>query len=181
MNGVVVSAELDTPQARRPADCPVEEWLAFLGHRWNALVLWHLKAGAKRHGELAELLPKVSPKVLSERLEAGETWSDPAHAGGNLSAHGALCPVGARRHAGRDPRPNRAVVAHARLSAVRQPPSSRAARIPPRRPAPDPSVQGDVQRGAGPVSCPGRAKREPGPRSGKTRGCDGPRLSSASP
>ena len=60
--------ELDAPQPRRPVDCPVEDWLAFLGHRWNALVLWHLKDGAKRHGALMSVLPGVSPKVLSERL-----------------------------------------------------------------------------------------------------------------
>jgi hypothetical protein len=29
------------------------------------------------------------------------------------------------------------------------------------------------------ISCPGRAKREPGPRGRDTRDCDGPRLSSA--
>ncbi|WP_236843522.1 winged helix-turn-helix transcriptional regulator [Bradyrhizobium icense] len=35
-------------------------------------MLWHLKDGPKRHGELAELLPGVSPKVLSERLDGLE-------------------------------------------------------------------------------------------------------------
>ncbi len=64
--------ELEAPQPRRPSDCPVEDWLAFFGHRWNALVLWHLKDGARRHGELAALLPNVAPKVLSERLDGLE-------------------------------------------------------------------------------------------------------------
>lgn len=68
----LAAGELDAPQRRRPSDCPVEDWLAFLGHRWNALVLWHLKDGAKRHGELALLLPGVAPKVLSERLDGLE-------------------------------------------------------------------------------------------------------------
>ncbi|MFG3596111.1 winged helix-turn-helix transcriptional regulator [Bradyrhizobium sp. RDI18] len=72
MSSAALRLELDNPQPRRPADCPVEDWLAFLGHRWNALVLWHLKDGPKRHGELAELLPGVSPKVLSERLDGLE-------------------------------------------------------------------------------------------------------------
>jgi DNA-binding HxlR family transcriptional regulator len=65
-------AALDEPQARRPAECPVEDWLAFLGHRWNALALWHLNTGPKRHGDLLDLLPGVTPKVLSERLTALE-------------------------------------------------------------------------------------------------------------
>jgi DNA-binding HxlR family transcriptional regulator len=63
---------LDAPAQRRPDDCPVETWLAFLGHRWNALVLWHLQEGARRHNELAALLPGIAPKVLSERLDGLE-------------------------------------------------------------------------------------------------------------
>jgi DNA-binding HxlR family transcriptional regulator len=47
----------------------VENWLGFLGHRWNALLLWHLSTGPKRHRELMELLPGITAKVLSERLE----------------------------------------------------------------------------------------------------------------
>ena len=64
---------LDQPQPRRPSECPVEDWLAFLGHRWNALVLWHLQQGKKRHSELVAVLPGVSPKVLSERLQSLES------------------------------------------------------------------------------------------------------------
>ncbi|WP_313015342.1 helix-turn-helix domain-containing protein [Brevundimonas sp.] len=64
--------DMDIPQPKRPDDCPVEDWLAFLGHRWNALILWHLNTGEKRHGDLMALLPGVSPKVLSERLEGLE-------------------------------------------------------------------------------------------------------------
>ena len=63
---------LEPPTPRHPLACPVEDWLGFLGHRWNALVLWHLQDGIKRHGELAALLPGVSPKVLSERLQGLE-------------------------------------------------------------------------------------------------------------
>lgn len=56
----------------RPDECLAEDWLSFLGHRWNALVLWHLSGGAKRFSELQGLLPRISPKVLTERL-AGMT------------------------------------------------------------------------------------------------------------
>lgn len=68
----VMRRPLDQPEPRHPTDCPVEVWLAFLGHRWNALVLWHLQGGAKRHSELAALLPGIAPKVLSERLDGLE-------------------------------------------------------------------------------------------------------------
>lgn len=67
-----IARELDLPAPVPPAVCPVEDWLAFLGHRWNALLLWHLKGGARRHGELMALLPGISPKVLSQRLVALE-------------------------------------------------------------------------------------------------------------
>jgi DNA-binding HxlR family transcriptional regulator len=60
---------LDIPSPRRPAECPVEAWLTFLGHRWNALTLWHLSTGPKRFSELADLLPGVTPKVMTERLD----------------------------------------------------------------------------------------------------------------
>jgi hypothetical protein len=66
-------ANLDTPALRRPSQCPVEDWLGFLGHRWNALLLWHLSSGAKRHGELMACLPGMTPKVMTERLEGLET------------------------------------------------------------------------------------------------------------
>lgn len=48
--------------------CPVEDWLGFLGHRWNALILWHLQAAPLRHTLLMERLPGITAKVLSERL-----------------------------------------------------------------------------------------------------------------
>lgn len=59
----------DTPAPVAPQACPVEDWLAFLGHRWNALILWHLQAGPLRHRQLLAVLPQVSPKVLAERLQ----------------------------------------------------------------------------------------------------------------
>jgi DNA-binding HxlR family transcriptional regulator len=66
--GIIV----DTPVPRPAHECPVENWLAFIGHRWNAVLLWHLAAGPKRHGELMAALPGVTAKVLSERLDGLE-------------------------------------------------------------------------------------------------------------
>ena len=51
-----------------PENCGAEDWLAFLGHRWNAMILWHLSEGSLRYGALQDRLPGISPKVLSERL-----------------------------------------------------------------------------------------------------------------
>ena len=65
-------AGIDTPAAKHASECPVEEWLAFLGHRWNAMILWHLQTGPKRHGELVGCLAGITPKVLTERLDGLE-------------------------------------------------------------------------------------------------------------
>lgn len=61
---------LDTPVPKHARECPVEDWLGFLGHRWNALILWYLKNGALRPGELSGWLAGITPKVLTERLDA---------------------------------------------------------------------------------------------------------------
>lgn len=53
---------------RGPDQCLAEDWLGFPGHRWNALMLWQLSAGSRRFSELQGLLPRISPKVLTERL-----------------------------------------------------------------------------------------------------------------
>ncbi|WP_425145165.1 winged helix-turn-helix transcriptional regulator [Deinococcus sp.] len=46
--------------------------LDIIGHRWTALIVWHLSDGAKRHAQLAALLPRVTAKVLTERLRTLE-------------------------------------------------------------------------------------------------------------
>ena len=71
----------ELPSAKHASECVVEDWLAFLGHRWTAMILWHLGQKSLRHSELAALLIAVSPKVLTERLadlqdrELIERWS----------------------------------------------------------------------------------------------------------
>ncbi|MFB9723050.1 winged helix-turn-helix transcriptional regulator [Planobispora longispora] len=47
--------------------------LTFVGSRWTPLVIWHLLDGAKRYGQLRQLLPGISPKTLADRLQALET------------------------------------------------------------------------------------------------------------
>lgn len=69
---MAAQAGIDAPVPRHASECPVEEWLAFLGHRWNALILWHLQTGPKRHGELVGCLTGSTPKVLTERLDGLE-------------------------------------------------------------------------------------------------------------
>ena len=65
-------SRLETPNPKHASSCCVEDWLSFLGHRWTALILWHLSTGTKRHGELSACLVGVRFKVLAERLAALE-------------------------------------------------------------------------------------------------------------
>lgn len=52
--------------------CPVEVALAAIDGRWTTLVLRELLAGPLSFGDLRAALPRLSPKVLTERLRALE-------------------------------------------------------------------------------------------------------------
>lgn len=78
----------------RASECSVEAWLAFLGHRWNALVLYHLAQGPKRFGGLSACLPTVTAKVLGERLAALERRGLVMRQGAERTAAYALTPAG---------------------------------------------------------------------------------------
>ncbi|WP_249227742.1 winged helix-turn-helix transcriptional regulator [Kutzneria sp. CA-103260] len=59
----------DLGRTRRPeATCPVEVALAAIGGRWTTLVLRDLMSGPRSFTELADGLPTLSAKVLTERL-----------------------------------------------------------------------------------------------------------------
>ncbi|MBI5363651.1 MAG: helix-turn-helix transcriptional regulator [Planctomycetes bacterium] len=51
-----------------PADCPLEECLQLLAGAWTLKILWYLRDGPRRFGELRRLLSGVSAKVLTTRL-----------------------------------------------------------------------------------------------------------------
>jgi DNA-binding HxlR family transcriptional regulator len=48
--------------------CGVELTLEVLGGYWKPVLLAHLKDGPKRYGELRRLVPRISDKMLSQRL-----------------------------------------------------------------------------------------------------------------
>lgn len=48
--------------------CPVEVTLDIIGGKWKCVILWWLRRGAKRFGELKQLMPGVSQKVLTAKL-----------------------------------------------------------------------------------------------------------------
>lgn len=48
--------------------CPVEVTVEAIGGKWKCVVLWWLRHNAKSFGELRQLIPRVSQKVLTQQL-----------------------------------------------------------------------------------------------------------------
>ncbi len=63
-----VQPEKGDPFFELASECPVEAWLQVLGHRWIALILYHLSLNALRFSDLQAALPTLSAKVLADRL-----------------------------------------------------------------------------------------------------------------
>jgi DNA-binding HxlR family transcriptional regulator len=49
--------------------CPTEFTLAVLGGKWKTVILCYLKERPCRYAELRRLIPRLSDKVLTERLQ----------------------------------------------------------------------------------------------------------------
>jgi DNA-binding HxlR family transcriptional regulator len=49
-------------------NCPVDATLHLIGGKYKALILWHLISNTLRHGELHKLIPKATPKMLTQQL-----------------------------------------------------------------------------------------------------------------
>lgn len=47
---------------------PVELSIEIIGGKWKMPVIWRLKDGSKRYGELRRSLPKVTHKMLTQQL-----------------------------------------------------------------------------------------------------------------
>jgi DNA-binding HxlR family transcriptional regulator len=48
--------------------CPVELALEVLGGKWRVVILAHVKEGASRYAELRRRIPRMSDKMLTQRL-----------------------------------------------------------------------------------------------------------------
>jgi DNA-binding HxlR family transcriptional regulator len=57
-----------TKSFERVFSCPVELSLEVIGGKWKAVILAHLKEAPRTYGELRRLVPKMSDKMLTQRL-----------------------------------------------------------------------------------------------------------------
>jgi DNA-binding HxlR family transcriptional regulator len=48
--------------------CPVDLTLSVIGGRWKGLVLWNLRNGPKRFGEMKKILVAINDKMLTQVL-----------------------------------------------------------------------------------------------------------------
>jgi DNA-binding HxlR family transcriptional regulator len=50
--------------------CPVNATITVLSGKWKMRILWELRSGIKRFGELREAMPMITPAVLSTQLQS---------------------------------------------------------------------------------------------------------------
>lgn len=55
--------------------CPIEATLALIGGKYKTLILWRLKDTTLRFNELRKLIPKATPKMLTQQLRELEADS----------------------------------------------------------------------------------------------------------
>ena len=49
-------------------NCPVEATIHLIGGKYKAVILWQLKDQVLRYSELHKLVPKATPKMLTQQL-----------------------------------------------------------------------------------------------------------------
>lgn len=64
----MVSPALPSP----PPDCPLERYLHIVSGAWVPRILWYLRFGPRRFGDLRRDLGSISTKVLTAKLRALE-------------------------------------------------------------------------------------------------------------
>lgn len=62
----------DAPRPPPPEDCPLERYLHVVSGAWVPKIIWFLRYGPRRFGDLRRDLGTISPKVLTAKLRALE-------------------------------------------------------------------------------------------------------------
>jgi DNA-binding HxlR family transcriptional regulator len=56
----------------RDLNCPVDATIRLIGGKYKALILWHLVERTLRFGQLQKLIPRATPKMLTQQLREME-------------------------------------------------------------------------------------------------------------
>jgi DNA-binding HxlR family transcriptional regulator len=48
--------------------CPVTTTLSVIGGKWKPIILWIIKDGRRRFGEIKRLIPAITQKMLTQQL-----------------------------------------------------------------------------------------------------------------
>ncbi|HMO45121.1 MAG TPA: helix-turn-helix domain-containing protein [Rubrivivax sp.] len=64
-----------TKRAPPPRDCPLSRYLHIVSGAWVPRIIWFLRFGPRRFGDLRRDLDGISPKVLTAKLRALEQES----------------------------------------------------------------------------------------------------------
>jgi DNA-binding HxlR family transcriptional regulator len=59
---------MNVPQSEFANDCGLDVALAVMGGKWKPLILYHLRSGPKRFGDLKRAVAGISEKVLIQQL-----------------------------------------------------------------------------------------------------------------
>ncbi len=49
--------------------CPMELTMSIIGGKYKAIILWHLIDNTLRYNEIQKIIPKATPKMLSQQLK----------------------------------------------------------------------------------------------------------------
>ncbi|HKC43552.1 MAG TPA: helix-turn-helix domain-containing protein [Burkholderiales bacterium] len=65
-----MALKLRKSNVAQPApECPLTACMTLLGGAWTPNVIWYLRGGPRRFGELRRDIPRISAKVLAARLK----------------------------------------------------------------------------------------------------------------
>lgn len=58
-------------KAKKPTEinCPVTATLQLIGGKWKPVIMYTLRSGTRRFGEIGARIPTISRKVLTEQLK----------------------------------------------------------------------------------------------------------------
>lgn len=66
---IIDGKELEVKMQGKTYHCALDITMDFIGGKWKSVVLWYLKDGCQRFGELRKQIPTITEKMLSLQLK----------------------------------------------------------------------------------------------------------------